>query len=112
MCLQPRNHIVLPCHLCLLLPSPIPNFPVPYSLSPAVWKTEEADVHVLVHSLLAAHTCLAGYPNLVFLLSLLIAPRALSWHTGTHWLLGMLMFHDVYKHGLSVCSVAAFATAE
>lgn len=97
MCLQLRKHTVLPCHLCLLLHSPVLNFPVPYFLSPAVWQTEEVDVHVLVHSVLAAHTCLAGYPHLLFLLSLLIAPRALSWHMG---LLGRLMFHGVYKHGL------------
>lgn len=109
MCLQLRKHTVLPCHLCLLLHSPVLNFPVPYFLSPAVWQTEEADVHVLVHSLLAAHTCLAGYPHLLFLLSLLIAPRALSGHSG---LLGRLMFHGVYKHGLSECSVAALPGAE
>lgn len=103
MCLQPRKHTVLPCHLCLLLPSPVLNSPVPYFLPPAVWKTEEADVPVLVHSLFAAHTWLPGYSNLVFLPSPLIACRDLSWHMG---LLRRLMFHSVYKHGLSVCSVA------
>lgn len=79
MCLQLRKHTVLPCHLCLLLHSPvwISQSHISFHL---LWKTEEADVHVLVHSLLAAHTCLAGHPHLVFLLSLLIAPRALSWH--------------------------------
>lgn len=69
-------------------------------------ETEEADVHVLVHSLLAAHTwqgCLIWFFSWV---SSLPAPRALSWHLG---LLGMLMFRGVYKHGLALCSVAAFA---
>lgn len=88
MCLQPSKHTVLPCHLCLLLPCPVQNFPVPYLLSPAVCKTEEADLHILVHSLLAAHTWLAGYPSLVFLPSLFIAPRALSWLTGTALVVG------------------------
>lgn len=66
-------------------------------------------MHILVHSLLAAHTWLAGYPNLLFLLSLLIASKhPFLAHMG---FLGRMMFHDVYKHGLSVCSVASFAFA-
>lgn len=80
MCLQPRKHTVLPCHLCLLSPSPVLNFPVPYFLSSAVWKQKrQMCTYFLIHCLLFT----PGWQGTLIWFSSwassLSAPRALSW---------------------------------
>lgn len=117
MCLQPSKHTVLPCHLCLLLPSPVQNFPVPYLLSPAVCKQKrQICTSLFIHCLLLT----PGWQGTLVWFSSWVSSLPPELSPGSqeqHWLLGM-MFHSVWcfmlftKHVLSMCWVAAFATAE